>query len=366
MIAYIVLAISPVVFWMVLDRIKGLKAKQKRVILCVLFGLVLFVLMAFKNKGVGSTDSNNYYNNWLRLRGMSFARLQRYTQETTMEAGYLYSVWLLSKIFYHPQFVFVLSAILFSVSVCRFTYLNSENIVVSLVMFVCLGLYTFMVQGLRQAIAMAICLFAIEECKKRRPIRFLLLIALAFLYHRTSIIFAIIYLGAWEVFNGEAKAQICVTSSAALLLSPLLIRYGNELIGKDYEGFVESGGIIALAIYAIILLASALFINERGDRKRSGYNLLRKKEITNTNALFFYMTLLGMVFYMMRFFAVLAMERISFYFMFGQIILLPSVIKAFEPKARTGLNVLVVGLSIALFWYRMRSSDLVPYYFFWQ
>ena len=366
MIPYIVLAISPIVFWLILDQIKGLKAKQKKIILCVLFGLVLFVLMAFKSKGVGSTDSNNYYNNWLRLRGMSFTRLQRYTQETTMEAGYLYSVWLLSKVFYYPQFVFVLSAVLFSVSVCRFTYLNSENVVVSLVMFVCLGLYAFMVQGLRQAIAMSICLFSIEECKKRHPIRFFLLIGLAFLYHRTSIVFAIMYFAAWEIFNGEAKAQICVASSIALPLAPLFIRYGNELIGKDYEGFVESGGIIALAIYALILLVAVLFINEKGETKRSGYNLLRKKELRNTTALFFYMTLLGMIFYVMRFFAVLAMERISFYFMFGQIILLPTAIKAFEPKDRTGINILVVGLCVALFWYRMRSSDLVPYYFFWQ
>ena len=73
----------------------------------------------------------------------------------------------LSHSFSGGQWLLIFSGVVFSLSVCLFTYRNSKNPVISLMVFNCLGLFNFMVQGLRQAIAMSICLFAYEQCKKK-------------------------------------------------------------------------------------------------------------------------------------------------------------------------------------------------------
>ena len=76
--------------------------------------------------------------------------------------------------------------------------------------------------------------------------------------------------------------------------------------------------------------------------------------------------MIGCCFYLMRYLGALAVERVSFYFMFGQLVLLPQAIKCFDGNSKIIINTVVIVLSIALFIYRLSGSDLVPYMFFWQ
>lgn len=365
MIPYLALAVSPLIFLFIADLSHKTslqsdeKTKKKYIFFC---GAVLFLMIALRNNRVGSTDSANYYNNWKTLSKMSFANAKIFITDNKMEPGYLYSVWILSRVFVNPQWVFVFSGLLFAISVCRFIYLNSDNVVMSMVMYITLGLYTFMVQGLRQSIAMSICLFAIEHAKQRRPIRFFILIIIAYFFHHSSIVFALTYFLFWKKYTQITKIQILAAAAVILLATPLIVRYGNEIVDRDYGGTVDSGGFIFLAIYLIILLLALLFIPEKYEQAS---DRMLKKTVCN-ESFFLAMTAVGCCFYMMRYFGTQALERISFYFMFGQLITLPQVVRQLDGKSQKIAKAVIIVLCIALFAYRLRGSDLVPYRFFWQ
>lgn len=315
-------------------------------------GLILFLVIALRHRDLGSVDSTNYYNNWIKMSVMPKSYLPAFLELSDFESGYLITVWILSRVFPDPQMLFVLTGILFSTAVCRTVYKNSEDPVLSMVMYISLGLYTFMVQGLRQAIAMSICFFAIEFCKKRKIIPFALLMALAFAFHRTSLIFSIVYFLYGLKFDRKTKLIIPALALVLFMLSPLLVRYGNEFLDRDYELVETSGAIIATAIYVIIIAVAYMFLSE--------------KNCDENTTFFIFLTVIGLAFYMTRHFGMQMMDRISFYFMIGQVMVLPAVIKRFERNSRHLINTAVCILCILLFMYRLNTSFGIEYMFFWE
>ena len=324
-------------------------AKKTYLIMC---GLILFLMIALRHYSLGSVDSAAYYNNWITLRELPYSSLSSVMQESDMESGYLVTVWCLSRVFPSAQFVFVLSGLLFSVAICRVIYFNSDNVMISMLMCICLGLYTFMIQGLRQGIAISICLLAIESCKKRRFIRFLLLVLFASLYHRTVLVFLLVYFVYGFKLSSKTKLVMGGVMIALLALSPVIVEYGNEFLDREYFNAVESGAIVAVLTYLIIVAAAIILLNEHNSGEK--------------DAFFVWILIFGMSFYLMRYFGTQALERISFYFLIGQAIVLPTAVNKLEYKSRNATYFLVCLLSIALFIYRLNASYGLQCMFFWE
>lgn len=325
------------------------KAKRTFLIWC---GIAMFIMIALRHKDVGSNDSNNYFVNWEFLSNVSFSGLKAYIPESNFETGYLFFVWVFSHIFPSGQFVFILSALLFTTALCRYIYKNSEDPELSFVMYICLGLYTFMAQGLRQAMAMSICLFALEFCKKRKLLPFILLVLLATTFHTSAIVFVVVYFIYGFTLNIRTGIVSLGIAGLLLVFSKQIAAIGNMIFEREYVGEVESGGFVAVAIYVLILAVAIAFSGKK--RKEKDYSF------------FVFMTLLGAVFYIMRYTEVQIAERISFYFMFGQLITLPAAISRFDKHVAFIVKCSVIALSFLLFAYRLNGDGLVVYRFFWQ
>jgi len=74
--------------------------------------------------------------------------------------------------------------------------------------------------------------------------------------------------------------------------------------------------------------------------------------------------LLGLATYILRYTEVVIAERISYYFTFGQMALLPAVLQNLSKKEQLYVKILLVILCVLLFVYR--TLPLAPYIFFWQ
>ena len=357
MIMYILLAMVPILFTPIVNSVYKSsinhddRAKRTFLLCC---GACLFIMIAFRSQYVGTEDSQRYYLNWISMSKVPYSHLDMYLVNSEMESGYLFAVWLLSHIVPNPQMLFVFSGALFTISVCRFIYKNSDDVCVSFVMFICLGLYTFMVQGLRQAIAMSICLFAFEYCKEKKPIKFILLVLLAVLFHKTAIVFILIYFIHLLKMHWDSYAFIGVCSAVVLATSKYIVSISKILFNEEgYTDAVSTGGFIATAIYVIILAVALIFANKK-----------QKKDVDFI--FFFYIAYMGLFVYILRYVELVILERISYYFLFSQIILLPKVIGNFGKKAQNIIKTVALTLCILLFMYRLSSSDLIPYLFFWQ
>lgn len=107
------------------------RAKRTFLLCC---GAFLFIMIAFRSQYVGTEDSQRYYLGWLSIREVSSSFLDTYLKYNELEPGYILTVWALSRVFPNPQMLFVLSGLLFTISICRFIYKNSDDYCMSFVL----------------------------------------------------------------------------------------------------------------------------------------------------------------------------------------------------------------------------------------
>lgn len=351
MITYILLASFPLLLSVFFPGVKETdKKKRKYLFLC---GTVLVLFMGLRTKYLGSTDTYNYYN--MMQRALLHTSWESYYNDDGVEKGFQFFVYILSRIFDSPQMLLFVTSLIFVVAALYCIYKNSENVVLSTVMYITLGLMQFEMQGMRQALAMAICMFAFEFVKKKKLIPFALLVILAVQMHRTALVFAIVYFLTLLSYNWWSMLIIAVGSGVVFYFADTIMAFANDLFETEYAYTIDSGGFVATAIYILIVFLAMIF-NKK----------IKSETDDKTQTTIMFLTIVGMVSYIMRYVGVGIAERISYYFMFGQILLLPNTTSNLKIEFRTVINIAVYILCIGLFVYRLNGSDFIPYRFFWN
>lgn len=314
-------------------------------------GIPIFLVTALRHNTIGGDDPQQYYEHYLFSQSMSF---KQFCEFSRMEDGYDIVIKILASVFHNPQFVFVFSGLFFTIVICRYIYLNSSSPMISLIIYITLGSFTFSLMGLRQTIAMSICLLSIEYIKKKKLFMFVLLIIIAMQFHITAIIFLPVYFISKITISAKNALLFLIVSSVTILSANSIVGMANKVFSSNYINTVNSGGIVVVLTYLITIFATFLY------RK----SVLKNKD----SALFFNMVLLGFISYILRYFGALASERISFYFFYAIIILLPETINSLgDEKERKLARYTTVTLAISLFLYRVyKTPILMPYKFFWQ
>lgn len=359
MLNYAIFVLSPVVIealflFFVREPISYNNTNKKRFL--IIMGAILFFYIAFRSGSVGTIDNQFYLRNWNVMSRVPPKFLGDALEKIDIERGYLISVWLLSKVFRWNQWLFIFCGILTSVSICRFLYKNVNDVCLGFVMFSNLGLFAFMVQGVRQGIAICICLYALEMSKRRKIIRFVLLVLLASTFHASALVFLLVYLLPLLKMNWKSIAIFAVLTLMAFLFMDKLLDFGNFLINDDYSlgdtKDAEGGGYISLLIYFLIITASIVFAD------------WEEKHMS----LFFFFTACGMITFFMRFVGATVLQRISYFFILGQTVLLSRSLSRFRLHEwqRILIRELVVALCLGIGFYKASYSVLIPYTFFWQ
>lgn len=317
----------------------------------IVCGIIMALMIGLRNPSVGSRDTMRYVDIYNSLRNMSFSDFLR--TDLDLESGYLLTVWLLSHVFHNSQWLLMLSGIFFTVAVCHFAYRNCKNLTLALLVFNSLGLFNFMVQGMRQAIAMCICLWALEQIKEKKNIRFLLLVALASTFHASAIVFVALYPISKLTLSLKGILLFSILALFVVRALPTLFELVNQAINDSYvigTGAV-SGGVVAIFIYLAIIIFGLTFI----DSSDPHYPM------------FIYMAVLGTISMIMRNTVNVIIERIAHYFSFGLMATLANSTHTIRnPNTRILISYLAGLLMLGVAVYKSSYSVLIPYTFFWQ
>ena len=318
-----------------------------------LFAIIMILMIGLRSRYVGSGDTNFYYNNWILMSRVEFSQLNYTLESIDLEKGYLISVWILSHIFEDPQMLLVLSAAFFAITLCSFVEKNCDDVVLALLVFNCLGLFNFMIQGLRQSIAMCICLFALEKCKKNQIYRFVILILIAMSFHASAVVFAVVYLLRYFKLTFPNILIFFTTAIIGINLLPYIFNFMNSLLNDEYSlnTEAEKGGVVAILIYLLIII----------------FSLLTKKENDKYFSIFIYMSLIGVSTLLMRNTVSNIAERVGFFFAFSQVALVSNGVQALNDKITRAVVVIIVALlcfGVAI--YKASYSIVIPYEFYWQ
>lgn len=317
----------------------------------ILTGIVLVLVMGCRYTDISSRgDLNNYARLYVRIQDVEWKNIFTFS---SMEPGYLVLNKAFSQIFPWAQSIVFIEAIICVAFTFRFIYKFCNDVMLAIFCYLAQGLFIFELTGFRQAIAISICLFSVEFVEKRKFIKFILLVGLAYTFHTTAVIFIPFYFIA--NLKPAFKTTILYIIGTYLLMrfTPTLLLWGSDLTGSDYSYAGSWGNLTGPLInLSFNFLTIGLM-----------YFAYRYKKISVRWK--WNMTLLGIISYMLRFIS-LPFERISFYFTAGCMVALPDLLKiTFNDRSKRAVNVGFLIICILLFLIRTRNTVGSTYNFFW-
>ena len=335
----------------------GLQQKNHKMYLIV-GGVLITLIMGLRSMHTGSGDT--YVYAWRYKYYQGFDAFQEYydldladNHILMSEAGFHWCVFIMGRIFDDPQVLIFTSSLFITYSVCRFIYKNSSDGFLSLLVYTCLGMFTFNMNGMRQALAMAVCLFAFERAKKQKLISFVIVVLIAMQFHKTAIcFFPVFFLPKVKNTKGNILLYVGGIMVFLLALDSLILTY-NDMSGKEYgtDSSIEGGGLFVVLLYLFGLILTLIQKNAIKDKKVA-VPLLG--------------TIAGLAAYVARYFSNQMMERISYYFFYFLILLIPEAILHLSERDRKIVRWLFIVFAFALFSYRIYNGSFRDFTLYFQ
>lgn len=354
MIYYVISALWPLAMWLLYystTKAGRMEDKQKiklKNALAVISVLPMFLVFVLRYKYIGA-DTIGYVRFFEgEVRKYTFAELLN-TDIMRVEVGYRIYVKLISLITENYTVFFLVNGIVIFGTLLHFAKKYTENPFVFFFLFITLGTYSFVETGLRQALAMVICLWALDFLKDKKAIRFILLVILAYCFHHSAMVFILMLPLSWIRKLDWSIVTHLFVGAAFLVGFTVFHDLFNEWLGYDY-GIEETGnGGIFLALVVVLFIFS-LFMTYGNLTKTDGQHLI------------VHLSILTVTIWMLRLFSRTA-ERISYYYIIGLYAYFAQAVQCRKDKLS---DLAKCALLLACFVLFMRRNINASYLFFWQ
>ena len=212
----------------------------------------LIILSAIRDFSVGP-DTINYCNGFENIRQVSFGKALQFG----WEQGYVAVNWLLGRFFEGSRALVVFMAM--AILIPFFLWIKKESAwpILSLIVFVCTGMWSSSMFILRQWCAMATLTFSYRYIKKREFIPFVVLVLIAALFHRTAVIFVLAYFICCIPLNRTTIiAAVPVSAMIGLLggrILNVLNRFARITETGNFNGGISLLVVLWLCVFAILI-----------------------------------------------------------------------------------------------------------------
>lgn len=332
------------------------KAANGRKVYCTIVAIV-FILFSFLRSDAVGKDTQMYHTLFEYAKeSSSFNELIHSWKSGGTEIGYLVMEYIISR-FAGFQFHLLITAIITIVPTMVLIYKYSDNCFLSLFLFVSFGYYGFFMNGIRQSIAMGICFLAYVCAREKKLYLFLLLIALAVLFHKSAIFFLPVYWLSRIKMNKYIPYVFCGTVGIAFCLKKALFVFLNMYSRQVYSSTSDAGGVrmylFMLCTIVILWVYRKPFLKDDSD---------------GNNLLLMYMTAIAGIMWPIAS-ANTAVFRLCYYYHVFFILSVPNLISSIKEK---WTKIAIVMFFVVVGCYYLQAyvvhSDLnyAPYYFFWS
>lgn len=354
MIYYGLAAIFPLLCWAFHDwwikqnKLSEQKKKKFKIGMVVLAILPMFLLFVLRYKYIGA-DTIGYVRFFEKeIRSYSFTEIFN-ADEFRFELGFCLYVKIISLFTENYTVFFLVNAIIIFGIVMRFACKYTQNPFVFFFLFIALGTYQFMETGLRQALAITICLLAVDFIKGKKLIPSLLTVLVAYYFHKSALIFLVVYpLCIIKKYDWLAFVYIILTGILFFGFAAFQDAF-NRLLGYGYD--IEETGNGGIFMMLVVILFFFSF-----------YMLYDKKNEQEGLTTILHLSLLTVLFWILRLISRTA-ERISFYYITGLYIYFSQAVNYDKDKLSSLLKWLLILACLGLFVYRNVG---INYLFFWQ
>ncbi len=325
----------------------GYRTGKRNNIVLFLSCFSIYVLMVLKAPISG--DYSRYAINFLD----SVNKTIQFYWDRNFDPGFYILTKIIGEIHFSTVFYFAVTSAIICLSLFFFIKRYASNKSYALYFYYTIGLFAFSLAGLRQALAMSICLFAYEAARRRKIIPFLILVGAAYLQHKSALFFLPVFFVGWVPW--KAKYHLIILSTFGIVGLFFHEIYTMVTEWMDYNYAIESTG--NGGIFLIILLIIGFL----------GVVYRKKLMETNQDSLFFLnMHFVVILLWIFRMFTRTA-ERPTFYYLYASVILLDRILSLkLEGEAEERTKRFLILSSIIFFGlfflYRtLRDRNLVPY-----
>lgn len=337
-------------FW-----VRSKKFNKGKLFFCVQVTVQWILISGLRGISVGA-DTWRYQYMFEEVLDMTWSdvfkdfRLWIQGSNTLKDVGYT----LFQKIFQifsnDYQVFLVVVAILFMVPMGVWIYRNSENVLLSYIVFSCLFYSFFAITGIRQTLVTGFMVFIGSELlKKKKYVWYYLLLFLLITIHKSVIALAIVPFIRKVKINRISTLIWCGLIVFAYLFRTQLMSLLSGLVGyNEYDQFYEGAGASTFAFLYYALTAVGIIL----------YNRINKR--SESMVISFNMVVMGAILLPLTFInqsAMRAVQYFSVYLMFY----VPQLTDFFEKRDKNIVTVVAVLALVVLL-----VLNRPTYTFFWQ
>ena len=241
---------------------------------------------------------------------------------------------------------------------------HSPYVFLSVWLYITLGIYQTQMNMARNAIAILICYLGCKYIEERNVKKFLIFVAIATLFHSSSVLFVPIY---WLVTKTKLKskkvAKILLLSMgcgfAFSLVRPLFVRFLPFGFGRYFAGNTSKFESLIVGLFHLVLIIVAIFFTEKHDRAK----------MFECESIGVWMLVLEMLFFCIGY-DVAAATRMAALFGPYLIVFFPRLIETGIKSKSVRLNAIALVMILTGMQYIVRLQinnigSTMPYQFFW-
>lgn len=341
---YVYIGVLFVLFLLAVIDLKTISASAKMKISIT----IIFLVMALKAPILG--DYSRYAENFISAASLTIKEMAAIKGEI----GFHTLTKAVTYITDNPSVYLAITSAL--ICICLGIYVSrfASSKIYAVYFYYTIGLLAFSMAGLRQVLAMSICLFSYEAIRKKRLVLFIIIIGIAFLFHRSAVFFLPAYFIARFKWKWHNILYAIGSIGLFLIFYQKLYAYIVKWLGYENYTMSSSGNG---EIFIVVLLAIGVLGIIYKDK------LL---QLDSSNLMFLNLHIALIVIWLLRF-MIGTLDRPSFYYLYATIILMDKIFSLEmedNSKDRTHKFILISALILfgLLFIYRlMRDINLLPY-----
>lgn len=192
------------------------------------------------------------------------------------ESGYI----ILNKLLYSlglndRDFLIVIAAII-QIPIFYTVHKYSKNKFLSVLVYLSLGHFFMTFSGLRQSIVMSICFFSYVFIEDKKPVKFIVTILLACLFHKSAVFCLILYPLFYMKIDKKKLCYVALLFVIVFIFKNKFYEFMSSLYYGESFSIDNTGAFTMLLIYVFLLYISYFWIYEFTDEKdKIIYNGLR-------------------------------------------------------------------------------------------
>lgn len=357
MLVYLSVSIALLLLGLAYESINSItKVRYNKVIPVATFTIpsfiLLFVISAFR--GDFTTDYKNYTGLFDLYNRYSFSELL--TAGFQNEIGYIYLNKIIGLFTTDALYFFLITTFVILFGFFHHFKKYSVNLWLSVLMFVTVGSYYASFNITRHIFAVAIVFIGSRYLYERKFFKWVLVVLLAALFHKTAIIMIPFYF----ILNFRIKLKnwviIVIGSAIVILFFDNIVDFAQQYFYEQYTD--DSYGMWGQAVTNIVLPVAFLIF--------SLFNINKLDPENNIHRIWFN----AGIFY--AFFNILALqvemvERLGRYFAPYSLLLIPFIFSKMQNKHLRFVYSMVLIFLLILYNYVILSGSVFdPYYFIWE